>query len=105
MHLSVYLPFLFSGLFGLCAPGLARRLPPTVGTWLLSVGGLFAAAGSAAALALLGFTLIGHSPQLEAAGRTPRCGTQIPSPRRSRPSPSRCWPCWPYASPPPECAA
>jgi Zn-dependent protease with chaperone function len=69
MHLSVYLPFLFSALFGLCAPGLARRLPPTVGTWLLSVGGLFAAAGSAASLALLGVTLIGQSPQLAARGR------------------------------------
>jgi len=69
MHLSVYLPFLFGGLFGFSAPGLARRLPPTVGTWLLSVGGLFAAAGSAAALALLGVTLVGQSPLLAARGR------------------------------------
>jgi hypothetical protein len=61
MHLSVYLPLLFSGLFGACAPQLARRLPPAVGTWLLSVGGLLAAAGSAASLALLGFTLFGFT--------------------------------------------
>jgi Zn-dependent protease with chaperone function len=68
MHLSVYLPLLFSCLFGVAAPVLARRLPPAVGTWLLSVGGLLAAAGSAAALALLGFTLVGQSPLLAARG-------------------------------------
>jgi Zn-dependent protease with chaperone function len=68
MHLTVYLPLLFSGLFGLATPVLARRLPPAVGTWLLSVGGLVAAAGSAASLALLGFTLVGQSPLLAARG-------------------------------------
>jgi Zn-dependent protease with chaperone function len=68
MHLSVYLPLLFSGLFGLAAPVLARRLPPAVGSWLLSVGGLLAAAGSAASLALLGFTLLGQAPLLAARG-------------------------------------
>ncbi len=68
MHLSVYLPVLFSGLFGVVAPVLARRLPPAVGTWLLSVGGMLAAAGSAASLALLGFTLVGQSPLLAARG-------------------------------------
>jgi Zn-dependent protease with chaperone function len=68
MHLSVYLPLLFSALFGLAAPVLAPRLPPTVGTWLLSGGGLFAAAGSTASLALLGFTLVGQSPLLAARG-------------------------------------
>jgi Zn-dependent protease with chaperone function len=64
MHLSVYLPFLFSGLFGISAPHLARRLPPAVATWLLSLGGLLAAGGSAASLALLGLTLVGQSPSL-----------------------------------------
>jgi len=68
MHLSVYLPLLFSGLFGVVAPVLARRLPPAVGTWLLSAGGLLAAAGTAASLALLGFTLVGQSPLLAARG-------------------------------------
>jgi hypothetical protein len=68
MHVSVYLPLLLSGLFGVAAPALARRLPPSVGTWLLSVGGLLAAAGSAASLALLGFTLVGQSPLLAARG-------------------------------------
>ena len=69
MHLSVYLPFLFSGLFGASAPMLARRLPPAVATWLLGVGGLLAAAASATALALLGFTLVGQSPLLADQGR------------------------------------
>ena len=68
MHLSVYLPLLFTGLFGLAAPSLGRRLPPTLATWVLSLGGLFAAAGSAASLALLGFTLVGQSPVLAARG-------------------------------------
>jgi Zn-dependent protease with chaperone function len=69
MLLSVYLPLLFSGLFGVAAPRLALRLPPSVGTWVLGIGGLFTAAGSVASLALLGFTLVGQSPLLAAQGR------------------------------------
>jgi Zn-dependent protease with chaperone function len=68
MHLSVYLPLLFSALFGLTAPALSRRLPPALATWLLSAGGLIAAAGSAASLALLGFTLVGQNPLLATRG-------------------------------------
>jgi Zn-dependent protease with chaperone function len=68
MHLSVYLPFVFSGLFGAGAPTLARRLPPAVATWLLSLGGLLAAGGSAISLALLGLTLVGQSPLLADRG-------------------------------------
>jgi Zn-dependent protease with chaperone function len=68
MHLSVYLPLLLSAVFGIAAPVLARRLPPAVATWLLSLGGVVAAAGSAASLALLGFTLIAQSPELASRG-------------------------------------
>jgi Zn-dependent protease with chaperone function len=68
MQLIVYLPFLLGAVFGLAAPVLALRLPPAVGTWLLSVGGLLAAAGSATSLALLGFTLVGQNSQLAARG-------------------------------------
>jgi Zn-dependent protease with chaperone function len=68
MHLSVYLPLVFSGVFGAAAPLLARRLPPAVGTWLLSVGTLVAALGSAASLALLGFTFVGQSRPLAERG-------------------------------------
>jgi hypothetical protein len=69
MHLSVYLPFLFSGLFGTAAPYLARRLPPAVATFLLSIGGLLAATGSATSLGLLGFTLVGQSRLLAEQGQ------------------------------------
>ena len=69
MQLIVYLPFLFTGIFGLSAPVLVRRLPPAAGTWLLSGGGVLAATGCATALALLGFTLIGQTPLLAARGR------------------------------------
>ncbi len=68
MHLSVYLPLLFSGVFGVLAPPLARRLPPAAGTWLLSVGGLVAAAGSSTSLTLLAFTLAGQSSLLSSRG-------------------------------------
>jgi hypothetical protein len=51
--LSVYLPLLFTPVFGLAAPVLARGLPTPVATWLVSGGGLLAAAGSSASLALL----------------------------------------------------
>lgn len=69
MHTAVYLPLLFTALFGLATTRLAVRLPPAVATWLLSVGGLAAAAGSTASLALLGFTLVGQSPPLADRGR------------------------------------
>ncbi|MEP6598325.1 MAG: M56 family metallopeptidase [Actinomycetota bacterium] len=68
MHLSVYLPLLLSALFGLIAPALGQRLPPAAATWLLSSGGVFAAAGSTASLALLGFTLAGQSRLLADRG-------------------------------------
>jgi Zn-dependent protease with chaperone function len=68
MHLAVYLPFVFSGLFGAAAPLLARRLPPALATWLLSSGALLAAAGSATALALLGFTLVGQNQVVASQG-------------------------------------
>lgn len=69
MHTSVYLAVLFTGLFGVAGPVLAGRLPPAVATWLLGVGGLAAAAGSSAALALLGFTLVGQSRLLAVQGQ------------------------------------
>lgn len=62
MSVSVYLPLLFTAAFGLVAPVLARRLPPAVGSWLLSGGGVLAAAGSSASLALLAFTFVARAP-------------------------------------------
>lgn len=69
MTAAVYLPLVLSAAFGLAAPALARRLPPNVATWLLSLGALLAAAGSSAALALLAFRLIARAPVLAARGR------------------------------------
>jgi Zn-dependent protease with chaperone function len=68
MHASVYLPLVIAGLFGLTAPRVALRLPPAAATWLLSVGGLIAAAGAAASLTLLGFTLVGQAQPLADSG-------------------------------------
>jgi len=68
MHASVYLPLFIAGLFGLTAPRLALRLPPAAATWLLSVGGLIAAAGAAASLTLLGFTLVAQAQPLAESG-------------------------------------
>lgn len=68
MTVAVLLPLLASALFGLVAPGLARRLPPAIATWLLSVGGLCAGAGFAASLLLLTLTLVGQLPLLAARG-------------------------------------
>jgi hypothetical protein len=68
MTLAVLLPLLASALFGLIAPGVARRLPPAIATWLLSVGGLCAGAGFVASLFLLSLTLVGQLPVLAARG-------------------------------------
>lgn len=69
MSLSVYLPIFLTAAFGLAAPVLARRLPPGLATWLLSGGGLLAAAGSSASVALLAFPLIAQTHVLAARGR------------------------------------
>ena len=95
MHASVYLPLVIAGLFGLTAPRLALRLPPAAATWLLSVGGLIAAAGAAASLTLLGFTLVGRrnrspsrgTPSVIARGVAsawPACAVRV-RPDRARP--------------------
>ena len=83
MHLSVYLPFAFSALFGLAAPVLSRRQPPPAATWLLSVGSLMAAVGSTISLALLALTLVGQTPMLAARGHWSH--TALRHPTRSRP--------------------
>jgi hypothetical protein len=69
MATIVYLPLIFSALFGLAAPVLSRRLPPAPATWLLSAGALLAAAASTASLVLLGFTLVAQLPELAARGQ------------------------------------
>lgn len=68
MHADVYLPLALSATFGACAPCLARRLPPALATWLLGVGSVVCAAGSAAALGLLAWTLVSLAPEVAARG-------------------------------------
>lgn len=68
MTVAMFLPLAASAAFGLSAPGLARRLPPAIATWLLSVGGLCAAGGFAASLVLVAATLVGQLPLLAELG-------------------------------------
>jgi Peptidase family M48 len=63
-----YLPLLLAALFSAAAPVIARRLPPPIATWLLSIGGLVAAAGSIAVLGFLAFTLLGRAQLLATQG-------------------------------------
>jgi Zn-dependent protease with chaperone function len=65
---EAYLPLVLAALFGILAPVIARRLPPPIATWLLSIGGLVAAAGSVAVLGFLAFTLLGRAPVLATQG-------------------------------------
>lgn len=65
----LYLPLVFSAVFGLTAPRLARRLPPHVSTWMLSGGALVAAASSSSALALAAFNVLARNPEIAARGR------------------------------------
>jgi len=80
MHLAVYLPFVFSGLFGTAAPVMARRLPPAFATWLMSIGALLSATSAMIALALLGSTLVGQNPVVANTGRWSGSALRIADP-------------------------
>lgn len=67
--MTTYLPLLLSAVFGWAAPLLARRLPPQVATWLLSAGGLIAAAASSVSLGLLALDALAQAPLLAARGQ------------------------------------
>jgi Zn-dependent protease with chaperone function len=69
MQTLVYLPLALSVVFALIVGPIALRLPPQAATWLITVGGLIAAAGSTTSLALLAFTLVGQDPILATQGR------------------------------------
>jgi hypothetical protein len=69
MSVWPFLPLVLSGLFGVFAPPLSRRLPPHVASWLLSLGGLLAAAASSASLGLLALPLVGQAPPVAASGQ------------------------------------
>lgn len=61
-------PLVLSAVLGSTGPVLARRLPPHLGTWLLSVGAVVAAAASSTSLALAAFLLLAQDPLLVAQG-------------------------------------
>lgn len=57
-----------SAAFGLAGPRLSRALPPAVATWLMSAGGLLAAATSSTALTLVAFRVLAQTGPLTEQG-------------------------------------
>lgn len=57
-----------SAAFAVAAPRLSRTLPPSVATWLMSVGGFLAAAATSTALALVGFRALAQTEPLTNQG-------------------------------------
>jgi MFS family permease len=68
VRIDVYIPLLVSVVLGRAAPWAGRRLPPCVGTWLLTCAGVVAAGAWATSLALLAFTRVGQIPLIAAEG-------------------------------------
>ncbi len=68
MTVDVLVPLVAVACFGLVAPWVARRLPPAQGTWLLTGGGLASAGSMTAALALVGWGLVGQVPAVAREG-------------------------------------
>ena len=67
-RVALLLPLLVAAGFGLCAPVLARRLPPRQATWLLSAGAVLAALCGLAVLGLVGSVLLGEQPSIAREG-------------------------------------
>lgn len=80
MSAAVYLTFVFSALFGTCAPAVGRRLPPALNCWMLSAGGVLAALASTGGLLLLAATLVGLDPVLAARGHWSQAALQQTNP-------------------------
>jgi hypothetical protein len=55
---AIYVSFFAVAVFAAVAPGCARRLPPRVATWALSVGSVVTAAAALLSLLLLALTLL-----------------------------------------------
>lgn len=68
MTIIFWLPVLASVGFGAIAPSWSRRLPPALATWLLSIGGLLAAAASSTAVALVAFRVLAQTALFRATG-------------------------------------
>ena len=68
MNVTVYLSLVVLAVYGVSAPRLSRRLPPAVGTWLLSVGAAAGAVAASGALVLLSLPLVAQDPAVARAG-------------------------------------
>lgn len=68
MNVTVYLSLALVAGFGAMAPALARRLPPAVGSWLLTGGAVGATVAASAALLLLSLPLIAQLPLVARLG-------------------------------------
>ncbi|WP_051839930.1 M56 family metallopeptidase [Streptomyces sp. NRRL F-5126] len=68
MRIALFTPFAVSAVLALMAPSAARKLRPFLASWLLALAAVVAGAGWAAALGMLGFTLIDRFPDLAAEG-------------------------------------
>lgn len=67
-RVALLLPLVVAAGFGLCAPLLARRLPPRQATWLLSAGSALAALSGLAVLGLVGSVLLGEQAPIAREG-------------------------------------
>lgn len=69
MHVMVYLPLLVPAVAAISAWPLARRLPPVLATWLLTITAVILAAASSTVLGLLALTALVRIPAVATAAR------------------------------------
>ncbi|MEV5276998.1 M56 family metallopeptidase [Streptomyces sp. NPDC052811] len=68
MRVALFTPLGVSAVLALAAPWAGGRLPPRMAAWLLTLASLVAALGTATALGMTAFTLIGQIPAVAAEG-------------------------------------
>ncbi|MFF4182354.1 M56 family metallopeptidase [Streptomyces sp. NPDC001691] len=68
MRVALCTPLVVGAVLALVAPWAGGRLPPRLAAWLLTLTSLVAAVGTAGALGMMAFTLIGQIPAVAAEG-------------------------------------
>lgn len=68
MQAAIAAALVFTCAFGVIAPTVARRITPSAATWMLSIGGLFAALSGIGVVALLAVTIVGQSQEVAEYG-------------------------------------
>ncbi|MEU3372726.1 M56 family metallopeptidase [Streptomyces sp. NPDC006711] len=68
MRFALFTPLAVSAVLALAAPWAGGRLPPRMAAWLLTLASMVAALGTATALGMAAFTLIGQIPAVAAEG-------------------------------------